>query len=200
MRKAIAPSRRRTARKRSRSSSRAEFRPDMCIVDYNLAERADRRSGDGAPASDARPSRARARPDGRYFDRHPQRDRPPALRPPQQADQGRGARSHRPAAPGQIEAEPPAGAGPPPGAASRARQQTTVFVVDDDGAVREAIRDLLSGGGTSGRDLSPAAKNSSMPIVPASRGCLLVDARMPGMSGLDACSDSSRRKADFRRS
>ncbi len=60
----------------------------------------------------------------------------------------------------------------------------TVFVVDDDGAVREALRDLLSEDGRSVEiyDSSEAFLDA---YQPGGEACLLVDARMPGMGGLE---------------
>jgi two-component system CheB/CheR fusion protein len=60
----------------------------------------------------------------------------------------------------------------------------TVFVVDDDGAVREALRDLLSEDGRSVEiyDSSEAFLDA---YHPGGEACLLVDARMPGMGGLE---------------
>ena len=63
-------------------------------------------------------------------------------------------------------------------------QATTVFVVDDDPDIRESLRELLGS-----VDL-PVRSYSSAPAFleaydPAAAGCLVVDVRMPGMSGLD---------------
>lgn len=60
----------------------------------------------------------------------------------------------------------------------------TVFVVDDDEAVRDSIRVLLETSGFRVEDFaSPADFLSS--DAPGRPGCLLVDVRMPGMSGLE---------------
>jgi two-component system, chemotaxis family, CheB/CheR fusion protein len=62
--------------------------------------------------------------------------------------------------------------------------QRTVFVVDDEGAVREAMRGLLQEEGwtvevySSGEAFLEAYR-------PGREGCLVVDARMPRMSGLE---------------
>jgi two-component system response regulator FixJ len=59
-----------------------------------------------------------------------------------------------------------------------------VFVVDDDEAVRDSIRVLLETSGFRVEDFgSPADFLSS--DAPGRPGCLLVDVRMPGMSGLE---------------
>jgi len=59
----------------------------------------------------------------------------------------------------------------------------TVFVVDDDRAVREAMRDLLQ---QDGRMVELYASSEAFleAYHPGREGCLLVDARMPGMGGL----------------
>ena len=60
----------------------------------------------------------------------------------------------------------------------------TIFVVDDEGALRESMRELLRGEGwavetyASGEAFLEAYR-------PGGEGCLIVDARMPGMSGLE---------------
>jgi FixJ family two-component response regulator len=59
-----------------------------------------------------------------------------------------------------------------------------VFLVDDDAAVRKALDRLL---GSLGYEVVPLADAASFlmcsaPVVPA---CLLLDIRMPGMSGLE---------------
>ena len=56
-------------------------------------------------------------------------------------------------------------------------------MVDDDSAVREALRDLLRG---DGRTVETYASSEAFldTYRPGGEGCLLVDARMPGMGGL----------------
>jgi two-component system CheB/CheR fusion protein len=74
--------------------------------------------------------------------------------------------------PAAQRAEPPAGARP------------TVFVVDDDPAVRAALMGVLADDG-----LQAEAYDSGEAFLQAYRtgkeGCLLVDAAMPGMSGIE---------------
>ena len=58
-------------------------------------------------------------------------------------------------------------------------------MVDDDSAVREAMRDLLQ---EDGRTVELYASSEAFleAYRPGREGCLLVDARMPGMGGLAA--------------
>ena len=63
-------------------------------------------------------------------------------------------------------------------------QKPTVFVVDDDAAVRDSLRLLLKSVGLpvevfeSGQDFLDADRDDRP-------GCLVLDIRMPGMSGLE---------------
>lgn len=69
--------------------------------------------------------------------------------------------------------------------APRAREPTpTVFVVDDDDAVRNSLRLLLKSVGLATEAMSCAGEflESYRPSHP---GCLVLDVRMPGMSGLE---------------
>ncbi|WP_428309995.1 response regulator transcription factor [Hydrocarboniphaga sp.] len=60
----------------------------------------------------------------------------------------------------------------------------TVFVVDDDEGVRSGLRVLLASGGLRAQ-LFASAQAFLAEIDPAAPGCLLLDVRMPGISGLD---------------
>jgi two-component system CheB/CheR fusion protein len=80
---------------------------------------------------------------------------------------------------------PTARAGPSPQAEPKDDMlRPTIFVVDDEASVREAMRELLQEEGwlvevyASGEAFLDAYR-------PGREGCLVVDARMPGMSGLD---------------
>src|SRR5262245_4218736 len=59
-----------------------------------------------------------------------------------------------------------------------------VFVVDDDGAVREALSDLLVSVGLRVETFGSTAEflHSKLRDAP---GCLVLDVRLPGLSGLD---------------
>lgn len=60
----------------------------------------------------------------------------------------------------------------------------TVFVVDDDRAVRESLRDLLQENGFSVETFADG-RGFLEAFRPGWQGCLLVDAVMPGMSGIE---------------
>jgi FixJ family two-component response regulator/signal transduction histidine kinase len=60
----------------------------------------------------------------------------------------------------------------------------TIFVVDDEGALREAMRELLQAEGWAVEAYS-SGEAFLEAFRPGREGCLVVDARMPGMSGLE---------------
>jgi FixJ family two-component response regulator len=60
----------------------------------------------------------------------------------------------------------------------------TVFVVEDEPAVREAIDSLLRSAGLRVR-LFPSAQELLAELRPEDPGCLLLDVRLPGVSGLE---------------
>jgi len=64
------------------------------------------------------------------------------------------------------------------------QQAPTIFVVDDDEGVRNSLRFLLRSVGLETRALASASEflESYKPDQP---GCLVLDVRMPGMSGLE---------------
>jgi two-component system, LuxR family, response regulator FixJ len=69
-----------------------------------------------------------------------------------------------------------------------------VFVVDDDRAMRESLRWLLESVGLTVRTYANAA-DFLREYEPTQPGCLVLDVRMPGMSGLDLQADLVRRGA-----
>jgi FixJ family two-component response regulator len=62
--------------------------------------------------------------------------------------------------------------------------QPIVYVIDDDRSVRAALEDLLASVGLQVRSSSSVAEFLENPI-PDVPGCLLLDVRMPGQSGID---------------
>jgi FixJ family two-component response regulator len=60
----------------------------------------------------------------------------------------------------------------------------TVFVVDDDDAVRNSLRLLLKTVGFPW-ELFSSAPDFLSQVTPSRQGCLVLDIRMPGMSGLE---------------
>src|SRR5262245_57674368 len=61
---------------------------------------------------------------------------------------------------------------------------SVVFVIDDDVSIREALRNLLRSVGLHSETFASAQEllSSQRPEVPS---CLLLDVRLPGLSGLD---------------
>ena len=80
----------------------------------------------------------------------------------------------------------------PAEAAGDGPRAPTIFVVDDDSAVREAMRDLLQ---EDGRTVELYASSEAFleAYRPGREGCLLVDARMPGMGGLATAAAAKER-------
>jgi len=66
-----------------------------------------------------------------------------------------------------------------------------VFVIDDDESIREALKSLIRSVGLSVETFASAHEflESSRPDVPA---CLILDVRMPGLSGLDLQRDLAK--------
>ncbi|MFI5397089.1 MAG: response regulator transcription factor [Candidatus Binatia bacterium] len=69
----------------------------------------------------------------------------------------------------------------------------TVFVVDDDPAMRESLRWLIESVGLN-VETFPTAQEFLESYDPSTPGCLVLDIRMPGMSGLDLQSELAARK------
>ena len=70
----------------------------------------------------------------------------------------------------------------------------TVFVVDDDQAVRDALADLVDSVGLSVATYA-TADDFLAANTPECSGCLVLDIRMPGMSGLELQDELARRGA-----
>jgi FixJ family two-component response regulator len=71
-----------------------------------------------------------------------------------------------------------------------------VFVVDDDRAMRESLSWLLDSVGLRVRSYATAA-DFLADHDPAQPGCLVLDVRMPGMSGLDLQAELARRGVEL---
>jgi len=63
-------------------------------------------------------------------------------------------------------------------------KRETVFIVDDDPSICEGLINLLESVGIAGRSY-PSAEAFAKEWEPASAGCLLLDARLPGISGVE---------------
>ncbi|MCG8511625.1 MAG: response regulator transcription factor [Rhodospirillales bacterium] len=74
--------------------------------------------------------------------------------------------------------------------------EPVVYIVDDDDAVRHSLEWLLGSGNFKIRTFSSADDFLST-IAPNQPGCLVVDVRMPGMSGLELQRELSARKIDI---
>lgn len=74
--------------------------------------------------------------------------------------------------------------------------EPTVFVVDDDPAMRDSLRWLLESVGLQVRTYGTAA-DFLADRDPAAPGCLILDVRMPGMSGLDLQGELAREGASI---
>jgi two-component system CheB/CheR fusion protein len=72
---------------------------------------------------------------------------------------------------------------PQPVAAAAGELAPTVFLVDDDDALRETMRELIA---REGRPVEAFASGEAFleAYRPGRKGCLLVDARLPGLSGI----------------
>lgn len=71
-----------------------------------------------------------------------------------------------------------------PEAAAQAREAETVFIVDDDASVRDSLAVLLATVGLNTRTFA-SCEDFLQDYTPAQRGCLILDMRLPQMSGLE---------------
>ena len=74
--------------------------------------------------------------------------------------------------------------------------QQTVYVVDDDKAVRDSLIWLLESVGLRVQAFASATDFLAI-LADDTRGCLVVDLRLPGMSGLDLLDQLHQRKASL---
>jgi two-component system CheB/CheR fusion protein len=73
---------------------------------------------------------------------------------------------------------------PPVVEAASGSRPPTIFIVDDDRQIREALRSLLEEDGRIVEDFA-TAESFLKAYRPGSEGCLLIDAYLPGMSGIE---------------
>ena len=76
---------------------------------------------------------------------------------------------------------------------SRVQADATVFVVDDDAGIREYLRLLIESVGLRARTYG-SAREFLDDYDEEAPGCLVLDVRMPGLSGLDLQDELSARK------
>jgi FixJ family two-component response regulator len=74
--------------------------------------------------------------------------------------------------------------------------EATVFIVDDDLAVRDLLRTVLRAAGI-GVEVFSSAPEFLDAYQPDRPGCLLLDVRMPGMTGLELQSELARRNIEI---
>jgi len=67
---------------------------------------------------------------------------------------------------------------------SRARKAPVVFVIDDDESIREALRSLFGSVGLR-VEVFGSAPEFLQSTLPNIASCLVLDIRLPGVSGLD---------------
>ncbi|WGO95610.1 response regulator [Pseudomonas viciae] len=69
--------------------------------------------------------------------------------------------------------------------------ESMIYIVDDDSSMRESLQDLLASVGLASRAFGSAREfmDADLPDAPA---CLILDVRMPGLSGLDFQQEMAR--------
>lgn len=72
----------------------------------------------------------------------------------------------------------------------------TVFIVDDDADVRESLKELLESVGLHSESFATAQEFLSSPLRDAP-SCLVLDVRLPGISGLDLQRELKRRRINI---
>jgi FixJ family two-component response regulator len=74
----------------------------------------------------------------------------------------------------------------------RSEMQAAVFVVDDDASIRAALKSLLASIGLRVETFGSAPEFFASPL-PDTPSCLVLDVRLPGLSGLDFQAELARR-------
>ncbi|HEY2137936.1 MAG TPA: response regulator [Xanthobacteraceae bacterium] len=80
--------------------------------------------------------------------------------------------------------------------ATAAHDQSAVFVVDDDPSVRQALSSLLRSVGLRVEVFASAAEFLASKL-PDAASCIVLDVRLPGMSGLDFQSELAKAKIEI---
>ena len=170
--------------------ARGAVRPDLILADYNLPN-----GMDGLQlVAKLRERLHRAVPghhsDRRHLDRHAARHRAAALRAAQQAGEAEGADAGHPApaadrrSPDRLTALHRAAHPAPRTTAPIRTGPPVIFVVDDDDQVRDAIREVLEDDGRTVEDFATCEAFLAA-YRPGREACLVIDAYLPGMSGLE---------------
>jgi len=76
------------------------------------------------------------------------------------------------------------------------RDNATIFVVDDDAAVRDSLRWVIESNGWN-VEAHPSAEAFLNTYTPNQLGCLILDVRMPGMSGPELQKQLSERQCSL---
>jgi FixJ family two-component response regulator len=73
----------------------------------------------------------------------------------------------------------------------RTKEQPVVFIIDDDTSLRESLSDLFQSVGLR-VELFASAREFMQSTLPSTPSCLVLDVRLPGLSGLDFQSDLAK--------
>lgn len=74
-------------------------------------------------------------------------------------------------------------------------QETTILIVDDDASIRKALSRLMMSVGWKAKTYESAREFLDQG-PPANPGCLLLDVRLPGLSGLDLQTELTKRNIE----
>ncbi len=71
-----------------------------------------------------------------------------------------------------------------------------VYIVDDDADIRDALALLMRSAGLSAASF-PSARDFLARVTPRDSGCLVLDIRMPGMSGIELQAEMQKRRIEL---
>lgn len=77
------------------------------------------------------------------------------------------------------------------------RSNAEVLIIDDDASMRKALERLLRAMGYRTRSFSSAQEFLGSDFLPCSVGCIVLDVKMPGMSGTDLQEELKKRDLPF---